>query len=210
MDVDDLVLHFLKHLHLLIEQAHYVNERSLRDALLLDAFVIVDTLLNLLINLEVCDLRGVLELLLPRVAAVPYEDILDLRRDNAESFTHFQNKLVDFIRRSDAATSEASLVDLLLHIDEEITRLRSEFERLDSRKSLEKMGLMYSFGVMSLVLLLPTEIFKSFAALLGSTSSLKALRNIRLLDIERRALADDPFYLPYRLSTMARDLSSSY
>ncbi|MFI5396172.1 MAG: hypothetical protein ACHQ9S_11630 [Candidatus Binatia bacterium] len=152
---------------------------------------------------------GVLELLLPRVASVPQGEILTLRKDNAELFTHFQCEITDFLRSSDAASSEASLVDLLLHIDQQVARLRNEFERLDKKKSLEKMGLAYSFGVMSLVLFLPTEIFKSFAALLGSTSSLKALRNIRLLHIEGRQLADDPFYLPYKLSKMARDLAES-
>ena len=65
------------------------------------------------------------------------------------------------------------------------------------------MGLSYSFGVLSLVLLLPTEVFKSLAALLGSTSILKSIRNIRLLEIERRELKDDPFYIPYKLTKLS-------
>jgi hypothetical protein len=147
---------------------------------------------------------GVLEFLLPRVAHVPLAEVLNLRRDLSPVFDRFQRELVGFIRNSAAADSEGKLQDLFLRVDDETRRLTSEFEKLDKQRSLEQMGLAYSFGVISLVLFLPGEVFQSIAALLGTTSVLNAIKNIRLVSIERRALEDDPFYIPYRLTELGR------
>jgi hypothetical protein len=119
-------------------------------------------------------------------------------------FDRFQRELVAFIQKSAAVDSESKLYDLFLRVDNETRRLTSEFGRLDKQHSLERMGLAYSFGVISLVLLLPGDVFKSIAALLGTTSVLNAIKNIRLVSMERRTLEDDPFYIPYRLTELAR------
>ncbi len=147
--------------------------------------------------------HAVLELKLPRVAHIPEGEILSIRTDNNELFMHLQDELVKFINKSNETDSEEKLKNLLLHIDDEIHRLTKEFEKIDQKRRLEQLGLAYSFGVMSLVLILPSEIYKSFAALLGSTNILNTIRNIRLLDLEKRQLLDDPFYIPYKLSKMA-------
>jgi hypothetical protein len=147
---------------------------------------------------------GVLEFLLPRVANVPLSEVLNLRRDLCPVFDRFQRELVAFIQNSAAVDSESKLYDLFLRVDNETRRLTSEFGRLDKQHSLERMGLAYSFGVISLVLLLPGDVFKSIAALLGTTSVLNAIKNIRLVSMERRTLEDDPFYIPYRLTELAR------
>lgn len=149
---------------------------------------------------------GIVEFLLPRVAGIPLLDILRLRSEKSQSFTRFQKAVVDFVTASDAATSEAKLVDLMLQVDSEIERLKTEFERLDERRLLERLGVAYSFGVLSLVLVLPSELFQSFAALFGSQSILKSARNLRLIAADRRELEDDPFYLPYRLTILAKQL----
>lgn len=151
---------------------------------------------------------GMLELLLPRVARIPLSEILSIRKEYSSLFIRFQNELVKFIDRSDKSDSESKIVDLLGHIDNEIDIIRKEFETIDRKKRLEMMGLTFSFGVLSLVLLLPSEVYKSLAAILGSSSVFNTIRNIRLLEIERRELEDDPFYIPYRLTELERQVGN--
>jgi len=148
--------------------------------------------------------QATLELLLPRVATIPLSTILKIRTEYKEVFTRFQNELIKFIRKSDTVGSEDKLLDLLVRIDGEVHRLQSEFEEIDSNEKLEKQGLIYSFGVMSLALFVPSEVLKSLVALFGSSNILSALRNLRLLEIKRRKLTGDSFYIPFRLSELAK------
>lgn len=150
---------------------------------------------------------GVLEFRLPRMAHVPLGEVLRLRQTLAPEFSRFQRELVGFVRNSAAVDGESKLRDLLGHIDDETRRVTTEFERLDKRRSLEKMGLVYSFGVLSLVLLLPGEVSRSIAAFLGSSSIFNTIKNIRLISLERRVLEDDPFYILYPLTELARQWS---
>jgi hypothetical protein len=146
---------------------------------------------------------GVIEFLLPRVANVPSNEIIALREDSNELFTSFQNEIMQFLRNSNMADTEGKLIDLLSHVDEQVRRLRREFEQLDRRKHLEAQGLFYSFGVLSLVLIVPSELFKSLLALLGANSISRSIQNIRLIQFEERELKDDPFYIPYKLAKLS-------
>ena len=148
--------------------------------------------------------QATLELLLPRVATIPLSTILKIRTEYKEVFTRFQNELITFVRKSDAVSSDDKLLGLLVRIDAEVHRLRSEFEEIDRNEKLEKQGLVYSFGVISLALFVPSEVLKSLVALLGSSDVLRTLRNLRLLKIKHRKLTSDPFYIPYRLSELAK------
>lgn len=148
--------------------------------------------------------QATIELLLPRVATIPLSTILEIRTEYKDVFTRFQNELITFVRKSDAVSSEDTLLDLLVRIDSEVYRLLSEFEEIDREEKLEKQGLVYSFGVMSLVLFAPSEIFQSLAMLLGSSDLLRILKNLRLLEIKHQKLTRDPFYIPYKLSELAK------
>lgn len=149
---------------------------------------------------------GAIELLLPQVRELPIESILSLRNDRGEGFERFQYQLSYFLRKSDKADSEQTLIDLLEHIDAEIYQLRSEFDDIAKKKRLQVHSLAYSFGVLALVFVLPSEIYKSIAALFGSSSILKSLQNIRLLDFEKARLRTHSFYFPYKLSQLGGQL----
>ena len=148
--------------------------------------------------------RGIVKLLLPNVARIPLPVILKLRYEYYELFTRFQNELSMFIRKSDESDSESKIIDLLLTVDEGIHKLRIEFERIDRRIKLERKGLFYSLGVLSLMFVVPEEVYRSLAALMGTTSVLRSLRNMKLQTIERSKLEEHPFYLPYKLTTISR------
>ncbi len=146
--------------------------------------------------------QGVLELRLPLLANVPLSEVLKLRSSYGSIFTNFQIKLIGFIQTSNSIDSVIKLRDLLLQLDKGIDELNREFQKIEEKERLEKTGITYSFGVVSLVLLITKKNFYRIKALFDSNNS-GSIKNIRLLkETEQRELPDDPFYIPYMLANI--------
>ncbi|MFM7888853.1 MAG: hypothetical protein ACKPCM_19655, partial [Pseudanabaena sp.] len=147
---------------------------------------------------------GIIQFLLPRVASISQIEILNLREEYSHTFTSFQHEIVKFLKDSNAIDSESKLVDLLRKIDNEVHRLSVEFEAIDKKKKYEKFGLLTSFSIMSFILVVPPDLYRSVVALFGASGILQSLRNIRFLNIEQEKLSEDPFFIPYKLTTLSK------
>ena len=147
-----------------------------------------------------------IDILQPHVTNLPLQSILELRKDYQKNFTRFQNELVSFIEASNSVSTKDKLLDLLRKIDNEVYRLQGEFDAISRKEELAKENIVFSFGAMTLVPFIPSNVAQSLITLLGASEIVSSYKNLRLLEIERFKLEADPFYIPFHLSQLSKNM----
>ncbi|MCZ3367255.1 MULTISPECIES: hypothetical protein [Methanobacterium] len=147
-----------------------------------------------------------LQILLPNVENVPLSEILIMRKEYSDIFHRFQNKMMDYMSEFDRVSSVDKLFQTSYKLNEEIRRLNSSFKDIDHNMKLQRQGMYRSFGVMSLAFFVPHDLLPVILTL-GGSELFRTLDNLRMLSFEKQKLQEDPFYMPYKLSKLAKKKS---
>jgi hypothetical protein len=143
---------------------------------------------------------GLSLLYLPHMQNVPTDLLIKIRQDEGDAFLRFQHGLAAFLQKSQAANSEAALLDCMREVDYNIRLLDVRFRNLRKMRALRTRNIAIQLCSLALVQLAPAPIAADLTKLLGSLTAFSVLEYFAGFREKADQLKESDFYFPWRIA----------
>ena len=144
---------------------------------------------------------------LPHLSGLKIDTLVDIRKHHGDLFAKYNSTISSFFQKSEKASNEKLLLDIMRQTDEEIKRLDMEINKISQSKALETLGVSAQLSIGVLCVFLPYETAKFFSVLAGGGAIEGVLKYFRLELQKKSLLQGNPFYFPWIIHQLASKLS---
>lgn len=149
-------------------------------------------------------------LYLPYFNNLSAQEVLQVRKEEADRYVPFQIQLGKLVRELPQSTSEKEMLALMADVDTELRKINAHFEAIE--KTARRNGGRFAVGVAvaAMGLLSPpawvVPVVQAVRTILGKDdyTFFRYLEGKRALDAQKSAIAGDEFYLFWRLEDPRR------